>query len=64
MATIKDIASIAGVSISTVSRVLNFDESLNVSDSTRQKILKIADELEYTSSSKKKKSKKNSFRIL
>ncbi|MDI9210197.1 LacI family DNA-binding transcriptional regulator [Clostridium butyricum] len=59
MATIKDIASIAGVSISTVSRVLNFDESLNVSDSTRQKILKIADELEYTSSSKKKKSKKN-----
>ncbi len=59
MATIKDIASIAGVSISTVSRVLNFDESLNVSDSTRQKILKIADELEYTSSSKKRKVKKN-----
>lgn len=58
MATIKDIASIAGVSISTVSRVLNFDESLNVSDSTRQKILKIADELEYTSSSKKRKVKK------
>ena len=43
MATIKEIASIAGVSISTVSRVLNFDETLNVSDSTRQKILKIAD---------------------
>ncbi|EDT75604.1 LacI family DNA-binding transcriptional regulator [Clostridium butyricum] len=63
MATIKDIASIAGVSISTVSRVLNFDESLNVSDSTRQKILKIADELEYTSSSKKKKSKKNNKNI-
>lgn len=59
MATIKDIASIAGVSISTVSRVLNFDESLNVSDSTRQKILKIADELEYTSSSKKRKVKNN-----
>ena len=58
MATIKDIASIAGVSISTVSRVLNFDESLNVSDSTRQKILKIADELEYTSSSKKRKVRK------
>ena len=63
MATIKDIASIAGVSISTVSRVLNFDESLNVSDSTRQKILKISDELEYTSSSKKKKSKKNNKNI-
>ncbi len=40
MATIKDIASIAGVSISTVSRVLNFDESLNVSDSTRTKNIK------------------------
>lgn len=59
MATIKEIASKAGVSISTVSRVLNFDETLNVSDSTRQKILKIADELEYTPSNKKKKNKKN-----
>ena len=29
MATIKDIASIAGVSISTVSRVLNFDDRLD-----------------------------------
>ena len=59
MATIKEIASIAEVSISTVSRVLNFDETLNVSDITREKILKIADELEYVSSKNKKaKSKK------
>jgi LacI family transcriptional regulator len=47
LATIKEIASLAEVSISTVSRVLNFDETLNVSNSTRKKILKIADELEY-----------------
>ena len=49
MATIKDIALKANVSIGTVSRVLNFDETLNVSDSTREKILKIADELQYKS---------------
>jgi len=59
LATIKEIASIAEVSISTVSRVLNFDETLNVSDMTREKILKIADELEYVSSkTKKAKNKK------
>lgn len=58
MATIKEIASLADVSISTVSRVLNFDETLNVSNSTREKILKIADELEYvTSKAKKSKNK-------
>jgi LacI family transcriptional regulator len=59
LATIKEIASIAEVSISTVSRVLNFDETLNVSAATREKILKIADELEYISSkTKKAKNKK------
>jgi LacI family transcriptional regulator len=47
LATIKEIASLADVSMSTVSRVLNFDETLNVSNATREKILKIADELEY-----------------
>lgn len=54
MATIKDIASIVGVSISTVSRVLNFDDTLNVSNTTREKILKVADELEYISTKSKK----------
>lgn len=60
MATIKEIAAIAEVSISTVSRVLNFDETLNVSDVTREKILKIADELEYVSSKTKKTKNKKS----
>jgi LacI family transcriptional regulator len=59
LATIKEIASLADVSISTVSRVLNFDETLNVSNATREKILKIADELEYVSSKTKKTRNKN-----
>ncbi|WP_374713054.1 LacI family DNA-binding transcriptional regulator [Symbiobacterium terraclitae] len=54
MATIKDIAERVGVSISTVSRVLNFDETLNVPDSTKRKILEAADELNYKTSRKRK----------
>lgn len=55
MATIKDIAQKAGVSIATVSRVLNYDESLSVSDQTKQKIFETAEALSY----KKKSAKKN-----
>lgn len=47
MATIKDIATKAGVSIATVSRVLNHDETLNAQEETKQKIFEIAEELEY-----------------
>lgn len=47
MATIKDIAKKAGVSIATVSRVLNHDKSFNVSLETRMKILQVAEELNY-----------------
>lgn len=47
MATIKDIAEKAGVSIATVSRVLNYDSSLSVSDNTKKKIFEIAEELSY-----------------
>lgn len=45
MATIKDIAKLAGVSIATVSRVLNQDETFTVSDETKLKIFKVAEEL-------------------
>ncbi|WP_066174927.1 LacI family DNA-binding transcriptional regulator [Bacillus marinisedimentorum] len=55
MATIKDIAKKAGVSISTVSRVLNYDASLSVADKTKQKIFEIAEELDY----KKKTARKS-----
>lgn len=47
MATIKDIAEKAGVSIGTVSRVLNYDASLSVTDETRKKIFETAEELSY-----------------
>lgn len=40
MATIKDIAQLAGVSPATVSRVLNYDPELSVGLATKQKILK------------------------
>ncbi len=57
MATIKDIAQKAHVSAATVSRILNQDESLSVTDQTRNRVLKIAEELNYT----KKKPVKNKF---
>ncbi|MBS4191963.1 LacI family DNA-binding transcriptional regulator [Bacillus sp. FJAT-49705] len=47
MATIKEIAKLANVSSTTVSRVLNNDESFSVSEETRNKILSIAKELGY-----------------
>ena len=56
MATIKDIAEKAKVSSATVSRILNQDESLSVTEQTRERVLKIAKELHYI----KKKSTSNS----
>lgn len=47
MATIKQIAEQAGVSAATVSRVLNNDASLAVSDETRERIFNIAEQLKY-----------------
>lgn len=47
MATIKDIALKAGVSTATVSRVLNFDNKLSVTDETRKRIFEIAESFEY-----------------
>lgn len=57
MATITDIANLANVSISTVSRVLNFDESLSVTEETKRKIFETAEQLNYTKY--KDKQKKN-----
>ena len=58
MATIKDIAERAGVSIATVSRVLNYDETLSVQESTRRRIFEAAEALEYTVKEKKKRKKR------
>lgn len=57
MTTITDIANEAGVSISTVSRVLNYDSTLSATDETKRKIFEIAEKLNYKK--KKKKGKKN-----
>ncbi|WP_047998517.1 LacI family DNA-binding transcriptional regulator [Lactiplantibacillus herbarum] len=45
--TLKDIAQRAEVSLATVSRVLNYDQTLSVSDQTRQRIFTIASDLQY-----------------
>ena len=63
MATIKDIAQTAGVSPATVSRVLNYDKSMSVSDETRKKIFDIAEQLNYKKSKKQKKTSPQTHRI-
>ena len=47
MATLKEIAHIAGVSSATVSRVLNQDPALSVTEQTRERVLQTAKELGY-----------------
>lgn len=47
-ATLKDIADRVGVSLATVSRVLNKDTSLSVGNETRQRILDAAEALHYS----------------
>lgn len=47
MATIKEIAEIVGVSSAAVSRVLNYDEGISVSDETREAIFMTAEKIGY-----------------
>lgn len=47
-ASIKDIARIAGVSVATVSYVLNKKEGSRISETTRKKILEVAETINYT----------------
>lgn len=53
MATVRDIALKAGVSPATVSRVLNLDPTLTVTDETRVTVFKVAEELEYVPRNKR-----------
>jgi LacI family transcriptional regulator len=48
MVTLKQIASAVGVSSATVSRVLNFDETLSVTAQTRRAIIETAEALSYS----------------
>lgn len=47
MATLKDVAKLAQVSTTTVSRILNEDASFSVKEETRAKVLHAAEKLEY-----------------
>ncbi|SFC55611.1 transcriptional regulator, LacI family [Alkalibacterium subtropicum] len=64
MATLKDIAQKAGVSTSTVSRVLNYDASLSVGEETKKKIFEVAEELEYKSKKRVTKKMKGKLAIV
>ncbi|MBM7570388.1 LacI family DNA-binding transcriptional regulator [Aquibacillus albus] len=64
MATIKDIAFRSNVSASTVSRVLNNDQTLSVSEETRKRIIEAAEALNYkTVKSRKNEQKKEVIKI-
>ena len=63
MVTIKEIAHAAGVSSATVSRVLNQDQAMSVSDETRTKIFTIAEQLGYKKSKRTNKRSKSSHRV-
>ncbi len=45
--TIKDIATVAGVSPATVSRVLNYDSDLQVTLETKKRVFEVAEQLSY-----------------
>lgn len=64
MATLKDIANKAGVSTSTVSRVLNYDASLSVGEETKKKIFEVAEELEYKNKKRSTKKAKGKLAIV
>lgn len=64
MATLKELSKMTGYSITTISRVLNEDETLSVTDATRKMILEAAGKLDYVSkSSAQKKNAEKQLKI-
>lgn len=57
MVTLKDIAEKAGVSITTVSRILNYDETLTVGEDTKENVFRAAEDLKYNKHIIKQKNK-------
>ncbi len=64
MATLKEIAQQAGVSLSTVSRVLNDDPSISVKAETRHAIFEIAEKLQYRTTRSRKETPATSYQFL
>jgi len=68
MATIRQIAKEAGVSPATVSRVLNEDDTLNISKETKRRIFEVTERLAYTKHKNKNRQttleKKKKFALL
>ncbi|MDN5341145.1 MAG: hypothetical protein PWP28_20 [Oceanotoga sp.] len=62
MTTLRDISKYSGISITTISRVLNGKK--NVSEETRKKVLKILKEFGYTRTDMLKKSSKKTIGVL
>ena len=63
MATLKDISKLANVSPSTISRILNYDSTLKVTEETKKAVFEAADELGYQKK-KNKKSKHHPLKVL
>ena len=63
MASIRDVAKLAGVSITTVSRIINNDQSFSITKETKDKVYDAIAELNYNipDSYKSTKTKKNSI---
>lgn len=59
MATLKEISELTNLSPSTISRILNEDSTLNVQESTKKRVLEVAEQLNYKFSKKIKSVTKN-----
>ena len=64
MATLKDVAQYAGVSVSAVSRILNNDSHLSVPDETRNKVKEAAKELGYIPLAKRSSKHREQFHVM
>nr|WP_315048521.1 LacI family DNA-binding transcriptional regulator [uncultured Leptotrichia sp.] len=64
MATIREVAKKAGVSITTVSRILNNDESFEVTAFTKEKVLKAVKQLNYVKKRNKSKISQSNISII
>jgi LacI family transcriptional regulator len=58
VATLKEIADEVGVSVGTVSRVLNHDSTISVGDETKIKIFEVAEEMQYKTLKQRKTNNK------